>query len=102
MNFKFIKQLIMNLACYIVLYIIFFEKASMKQNLKDALSLLDTAVCDALARINVARDRLALKMRASAGESDKLAHLLERERSKVRRALAEVRELAVTLKNGEI
>jgi hypothetical protein len=80
----------------------FFEKASMKQNLKDALGLLDAAVSDATARINVARDRLALKTRAIAGESDKLARGLEREREKVRRALAEVRELSVSLKNGEI
>ncbi|MDR1477135.1 MAG: hypothetical protein LBI17_03340 [Rickettsiales bacterium] len=74
----------------------------MKQNLKDALGLLDAAVGDAAARINVARDRLALKTRAIAGESDKLARWLEREREKVRRALAEVRELSVALKNGEI
>jgi hypothetical protein len=74
----------------------------MKQNLKDALGLMSEALDELHGRINLARDRLALKARSAAEGSARLADGLDGEREKVRLALSKVRELSVAVKNGEI
>lgn len=74
----------------------------MKQNLKDALGLMSEAVDELYGRINLARDRLALKVRSVAEGSARLAEAIEGERDRARAALSKVRELSVAIKNGEV
>ena len=74
----------------------------MKQNLKDALMLLSEAVDELASRANLARDRMAVKIRHVAGESGRIVEALSHEQDKVKRVLAKVKEFSVALKNGEI